>query len=116
MTAAEAAEQLWALIRDEAELYGDVGKRIIANRLVENMATWLLKQTEPKPTTVEPMSEREAKMFDAETIAFGKYQGRPFREIPTSYLSWLADSQRALWREIHRYLTSPANREGREGE
>jgi len=42
-----------------------------------------------------------------EKIEFGMHAGSHYDCVPLSYLVWLADQSRTLWRDLHRYLNSP---------
>ena len=57
-------------------------------------------------STIEPMTDREARMFGEEEMEFGKYKGKYIDEIPLPYLEWLANEQRINSKKIKRYLES----------
>ena len=51
-------------------------------------------------TPPDAMAEREAIEFETLTIPFGTHQGKPYGEIPTEYLAWLADHYQRFLRYV----------------
>jgi len=112
MNAGTAAQTLIDMIVDEASGYDDVGRTIIAKRIMGVLSGWLPEREKTKcdPVGCVPMTEREASEFERQTVQFGKYVGQQYWDVPTDYLRWLADASRDTWRALHRYLNSPAVR------
>ena len=105
---AKRAEELLELIIEEGDGVGEVGRRILANRIVPVLARWLPSDKKAKPHEIEPFSDKEAKQFGAELMVFGKHVGERIDTVDLQYLQWLADASRDTWRGLHRYLNNPA--------
>ncbi|OHB80873.1 MAG: hypothetical protein A2W31_11495 [Planctomycetes bacterium RBG_16_64_10] len=106
MTPAEIADQLCELIASETRGMDTVATRIVANRIARVIEPWLPLRDKSAATLVQPMTNSEARVFEQETIEFGKHAGTKFKDVPLDYLIWLADKCRRTWRKIHAYLDS----------
>lgn len=110
-TPGEIAQQLVELVVGEAGNLDELGKRIVANRLLEVLGGWSdFEKKKPGPTGVyrlpPPMTDVQAKAFDRERVDFGKYMGRRWETAPLSYVRYLCDASRALWLKLYAYLHS----------
>jgi len=108
MDANETGMGLVDLIRDEMAPFNDVGRRIIANRVIDLVRVWEEKQKTPQTEPIVPMTEQEMTTFGHTTMKFGKHEGEKIKDVPLSYLVWLADESRQTWRKLHAYLNTPA--------
>jgi len=52
------------------------------------------------PSTIEPLSDEDARRYGRGQITFGQHAGMRFDDIPISYLVWLADRNVQLVRYI----------------
>lgn len=58
-------------------------------------------------------------MYDEFTMPFGKYKGRPFAEVPVSYLQWCLDNMQLYHntrKEIKTHLESRLSEEANTGQ
>ena len=82
-----------------------MAKRVWANKL-----RCLLDEIDPPRSQpgsgheLEPMSVGEQQEFGNTLIDFGQHAGQPYREVPRSYLEWLADRSRLQFRNLRRFL------------
>jgi hypothetical protein len=100
------SQTLIDLIVEESSGLDNIGRTIVARRIVGVLSGWLPKDKQPPPDMLPPMDESEARRFGAETIEFGKHAGERFDAVPLDYLQWLADASRKTWHNLHRYLRS----------
>ena len=109
MTPGQIAEELKDLIIDEVSGLDELGRRIVANRLIGVLTGWLPEQKKAaiEPIMLEAMKDGEARAFGNSPMLFGKYAGQLVDSVDLDYLRWLADSSRETWRDLTRYLTSP---------
>lgn len=108
MNAAQRARDLLDLIVDECNGMDNIGRRIVANRIVATLVAWLPEEKKSAVAEiVEPFTDEEAKRYGAEVMAFGKHAGERIDAVDLDYLVWLADASRATFRGLHRYLNSP---------
>lgn len=106
--AGEKAAELIAFISSEAEDCDEIGKRIIANRIMEAVAGWSQPKTPATPAVaIQPMDDAEARRYGKQSLGFGQHADEPIEDVPLEYLCWLADTSRQTWQSLHRYLNSP---------
>jgi hypothetical protein len=108
MNAGETGAELVSFILSEASGHDEIGKRIIANRVLEAVAGWLPpKAPTSPPATAQPMDDKEAKEYGKRSLGFGQHANEPIEDVPLEYLCWLADTSRQTWQSLHRYLNNP---------
>jgi hypothetical protein len=115
-TPAQLVQDLVDLVVAEGSRLDDVGRTILARRIFEALAAWLPSVGPLAEAQPAPMSEAEARMFAATTLGFGSHADTPIGELPLMYLEWLADRSRQTWRDLDRYLNSPAVKRERQDE
>ena len=108
MIPGELAKQLVDLMNAELFSMDAVGRRIVLNCVQEYIQPFLQPSKPAAPAAIvpSPMDEREAQQYGETAWKFGKYSGKTVKEIPGSYLAWLADQSRDTWRNLTRYLNS----------
>ena len=107
MKPGEASQLILDLIEDQASGYDDLGRRVMANKIIGVLSGWLPQpKKDAAALLLEPMDDTESKRTGRECLEFGKYAGQPIDEVPDDYLAWLADSSRATWIKLSRYLRS----------
>lgn len=106
MNVPEIAKELVGMIELEVSDLDELGRKILARRILDCLRPWLLTET-AKPDPLEPFTDEEARRFGAELMAFGKHAGERIDSVDLEYLLWLADASRTTWRGLHRYLNSP---------
>lgn len=52
------------------------------------------------PSTVEPLSDEDARAFGHRLLGFGQYRDYRYDDVPLGYLEWLADQNIQLVRYI----------------
>ena len=62
-----------------------------------------LAELDPKPTGPGPMTREQVEHFEKMEVPFGKYKGEEIREVPTSYLEFLAGEDTFV-EQVRRYL------------
>jgi hypothetical protein len=107
----ESAQLLLDMIVEESHGYDDMGRRIIANKLIRVLSGWLPQEKKDRAVEfqslcAEPMTYAEAREVGRQKMEFGKFAGTPIDEVDRDYLAWLADSSRATWIKLNRYLKS----------
>ena len=112
-TPADVGEELAGFVSDVLLDNNDVGKRIIANRVLAVLSEWM-PRPKPERDVVIPFTDGESKAFGREAMPFGKHSGAPIDEIPIEYLVWLSDNSISFWKSLHRYLNSPRIKAERE--
>jgi len=116
MTPTNTAHELIELIKSEMDALDDVGKRIIANRLIKLLEPYQPIATYTPVAFTEPFNDGEAKFYGGQKMPFGKYTGARVDCVPLDYLIWLADESRKTWKGLHRYLNSPRIKQELENE
>jgi hypothetical protein len=89
-TAGEAMNALRVVFRDWINTYPD------GHELVKDLETGRM------------VSREKSSRYGEVVLGFGKYKGKPLREIPASYLLWCLDNFEDLWpqtrKAIEKYL------------
>lgn len=110
----DTATDLLSLIESELSAHDEVGKRIVANRLLAYLKPFATPDKPATPPILEPMTDVEARRYGDTRMSFGQYDGVPISDVPLDYLEWLSDSNHTMFRNLHRYLNSPAVKRQRE--
>ena len=63
-----------------------------------------LDSPDDNPQKLAPLARLESA-----TMPFGEHYGKPFGEVPLSYLDWLCRSQESFYADLRAYLTHPEN-------
>jgi hypothetical protein len=113
--AADLAADIRDLIEAELPSLDADGKRILARRIWQCLEPYAALPV-PKAESLKPMTEPQARVFEVETMTFGKYIGRAIGDVPLDYLEWLSDASREFWQKCHRYLNSERVKREREGD
>jgi hypothetical protein len=92
---------LCSLIEDSLSELRDAGREAAAEAITEFVAKWLPAAPQPAPLT--PMTDVEARAFEAEKMPFGKYQGLAIEALSLDYLCHLTDPSDFI-RKVKRYL------------
>lgn len=107
MNPADLGKTIADLVLQEMAGMDDVGKRIVANRVLGVIQSHLPSNMREAESKIEPFDDVQSRRYGQTPMTFGKFLGQKVDDVPTEYLAWLADSSRNTWRDLHRYLNSP---------
>lgn len=98
-------QEIVVFLVGEAGEYSEEDKARFWLRLLAEMEKLTVKMIPPTKPKSDRMSYKEATEFEDISMPFGQHTGKKVRDVPASYLGWLA-SQESFSDKVIRYVRS----------